>query len=365
MNIALNQKARIAVVVGLLASITALRLVAGDPGPIYLVPVLLAAYWFGPRVGVAAGLAAALCYGVSREIAETPELGTLALATLIRAGLFGFAGGLVGVLAESRSRLAGELRDAERELAELRTIQEALAPAEPPERPALELATCYLPAEHGVSGDFFIVAPGPDGSTLIGVGDVAGRGLDAAKTSWYVRTLLASSAEADTDPATILERANHAFVEETGFSSLFVTAACLRFVPGGRLEWALAGHDEPVILDKGTPLRGGKAGLPLGVADKLGCVAGSTQLAPGAGVLLYTDGLTEARRSRNGAPRGLDLFGEARVSEAVARLEGRPSAEVVERVRDEVREFSGGKLADDLCLIALRATAESDTTEVC
>lgn len=232
MNIALNKRARIAIVAGLLAAITTLRLVAGDPGPIYLVPVLLAAYWFGPRVGVAAGVAAALCYGISREIAESPDLGTLALATTVRAALYGLAGWLVGVLAESRTRLTGELHDAERELAELRTIQEALAPPEPPERPALELATCYLPAEHGVSGDFFIVAAGPDGSTMIAVGDVAGRGLDAAKASWYVRTLLASSAEVSTDPAAILERANYAFVEETGFSSLFVTAACLRFVPG-------------------------------------------------------------------------------------------------------------------------------------
>jgi serine phosphatase RsbU (regulator of sigma subunit) len=361
----LDKRARIAIVVGLLAAITALRLIAEEPGPLYLVPVLLGAYWFGPRAGVAVGVASALCYGVSREIDQTPELDALVLATLVRGGLYALAGWLVGVLADSRARLAGELHDAEQELAELRTIQEALAPAEPPERPALELATCYLPAEHGVSGDFFIVAPGLEGSTLIAVGDVAGRGLDAAKTSWYVRTLLASSAELSADPAAILERANHAFIEEAGFGSPFVTAACLRVMPEGEIEWALAGHDDPILLDEGGPLRGGTTGLPLGVADRIGAVAGSTKLTPGAGLLLYTDGLTEARRSLNGDPRKLELFGERRVSEVIVRLEGRPSADVVEGVRDEVQEFSGGKLADDLCLIALRARTDSDTTEVC
>jgi sigma-B regulation protein RsbU (phosphoserine phosphatase) len=136
-------------------------------------------------------------------------------------------------------------------------------------------------------------------------------------------------------------------------------------MPEGEIEWALAGHDDPILLDEGAPLRGGTTGLPLGVADRIGAVAGSTKLTPGAGLLLYTDGLTEARRSLNGDPRKLELFGERRVSEVVVRLEGRPSADVVEGVRDEVQEFSGGKLADDLCLIALRARTDSDTTEVC
>ena len=361
-----DKRARIAVIAGLLAAITTLRLVAEEPGPLYLAPVLLAGYWFGPRWGVTVGIASALCYGVSREIAETPDLGDLGLATLVRAGLYGLAGGLVGALAESRTRLTGELQEAEQELAELRTIQEALAPATPPECPALELATCYLPAEHGVSGDFFVVAPDPDGSTLIAVGDVAGRGLDAAKTSWYVRTLLASSAEVSADPATILERTNHAFIEEAGYDAPFVTAACLRIHPAGRLMWALAGHDDPVRLDQGGPLRGGgKAGLPLGVADELGCETASTELEPGSGLLLYTDGLTEARRRGNGASHAFEMFGEERVSELVSRIPGSPTTEIVERMREEVSEFSGGELADDLCLIALRTTSEPDTTQVC
>ncbi len=88
----LDKRARIAVVVGLVAAITALRLAAGEPGPLYLVPVLLAGYWFGPAAGIATGLASALCYGGSREIAEDPSFGSLAVATAVRAALYGRGG---------------------------------------------------------------------------------------------------------------------------------------------------------------------------------------------------------------------------------------------------------------------------------
>ncbi len=97
----------------------------------------------------------------------------------------------------------------------------------------------------------------------------------------------------------------------------------------------------------------------------LGCVTSSAELAPGSGLLLYTDGLTEARRAGNGDPRGLELFGEDRVSAAVSRMRGMSSVEVVQHLREEVQTFSGGKLADDLCLLALRASDHPDTTEVC
>lgn len=360
-----RQQAQIATVVGLIAAISLLRLFVDEPGPLYLLPVILAGLWFGRRAGLLAALLCSGLYGLTSALDGFPDHEPLALGTAIRLLVLGAAGWVTGGLSEERLKLARQLRDRDLELEEVRTIQEALAPGEPPTRPALELATCYLPAEHGVSGDFFLVVPAHEGATLIAVGDVAGRGLDAAKRAWYVRTLIASSADVSDDPAAVLERANRALLDEAGYAAPFVTAACLLFEPGGRLRWALAGHDRPIRLDEGTSLGTNGAGLPLGVSDRVGCSTSSTQLASGAGLLLFTDGLTEARRPPSGSEPALELFGEERIKALLGRLVGSPSAEVVERVQDEVQGFSGGALADDLCLIAIRRKARPHTTAVC
>ena len=217
-----------------------------------------------------------------------------------------------------------------------------------------------------MSGDFYVVVPAADDSTLIAVGDVAGRGLDAAKRAWYVRTLIASSAEVTEDPATLLERANRGLVADAGFGSPFVTAACVLFHPDGEIEWALAGHDGPMHLDAAQRLQGtGRSGLPLGVSDELGCETSRAKLSPGGGLLLYTDGLTEARRRSERTATGFELFGEERIGRLLAGADGATSADVLERMRDEVKDFSGGELADDLCMVAMRLTADADATEVC
>ena len=349
----------IAIIAGSLVLITGFRFAVTEPGPLYLVPAVLAGFWLGIRPALIVAAVAALLWLI------THGGGDGVLGGVARFGIYGAAGALVGWLAESRIQLSEQLRRRNLQLEELRSIQEALAPSEPPQRPALELATCYLPAEKGVSGDFFLVVPGVDDSTVIAVGDVAGRGLEAAKRAWYVRTLIATSAEVTGDPAQMLEQANRALVDDAGFASPFITVACVHFRPNGRTEWALAGHDDPIDLKQGAILDGGGVrGLPLGVAEKLGCETATASLDGGSGLLLYTDGLTEARRT-NGSGGGLELFGEERVAELVSRLPDSTPNEIVERVQAEVSRFSGGKLADDLCLVALRASGEPDSTQVC
>jgi serine phosphatase RsbU (regulator of sigma subunit) len=360
-----DRRTAIAIVLVLIVAISAMRVVVAEPGPLYLVPVLLAGLWLGRWWGLGAGLVCGLLYALTREINGDEGGGPLVIATLIRLGVYGLGGYLLGVLSDSRLSLTRELRARNLQLEELRTIQQALAPSEPPERPALDLATCYLPAEHGVSGDFFIVAEAPANATLLAVGDVAGRGLNAAKRAWYVRTLISSSAEYSDDPATMLERANTALVEDSGFGDPFVTVACTLVHPDGRIEWALAGHDQPVRLDNGSALGDdGAAGLPLGIADELGCRSFSANLRNGEGLLLYTDGLTEARRQANGAGSGLELFGEERIGRLVGEQRGSSPASLLEFMQREVSEFTGGRLADDLCMVAARMTRTPRTTEV-
>ena len=89
------------------------------------------------------------------------------------------------------------------------------------------------------------------------------------------------------------------------------------------------------------------------------------KLSPGGGLLIYTDGLTEARRRSDRTATGFELFGEERIALLLAASGRLPARRCSSTCADEVREFSGGELADDLCMVALRLTAEPDATEVC
>lgn len=354
---------------GTIAAVTAaifwLRVYVAEPGPLYLVPVLLAGYWFGVWGGATMAVAASGLYALGRVVGPD-EMGLETFpATVARLLAYGAAGVFVGWLSESRLGLAREVEVQDRALTELRAIQETLSPPEPEPRPGLRLATCYLPAQDGVAGDFYLVTQGIEDATVIAIGDVSGRGLDAAKRAWFVRTVLASSAGFTEDPAEMLDLANYSLIEESGASSLFVTAACIVFKPEDRsIRWSVAGHEPPLFLDRGEPIGSADAsGVPLGIGDSLGCATISSSLDEGAGLLLYTDGVIEARSS-NG--RGGDgLFGDRRLASLVADMEGNDPADVIERVRDEVLTHTGGTLEDDVCLVALRASVSADAETVC
>jgi serine phosphatase RsbU (regulator of sigma subunit) len=244
--------------------------------------------------------------------------------------------------------LRARLEAAEHELEDLRAIRDALTPFELPQRPGIDLAAAFVPAAERVSGDFYLVAEGPQDSTVLVVGDVVGHGLHAAQRAAFVRTAFASTAPFSDDPRKLLGWANAALVERAGPSFEFITAACVTYLPDNQvLRWAYAGHPPALWLHNGRQLAAPKQGLPLGVIDEPTYAEGS-QLSDGpAGVLLYTDGLTEARR------RG-EFFGLDRVNGALAELTDPTPSQAVDLLRTRVSEFADGPLNDDLCLLAAR-----------
>ena len=124
------------------------------------------------------------------------------------------------------------LAAAEHELEDLRAIRDALTPPELPQRPGLELAAAFLPAiAEQVSGDFYLVAEGPQDSTVLVVGDVVGHGLQAARRAAFIRTTFAATAPFSDDPCRLLSWANTALIERAGTSVDFVTAACVTYLP--------------------------------------------------------------------------------------------------------------------------------------
>lgn len=245
--------------------------------------------------------------------------------------------------------LRERLELAEHELEDLRAIRDALTPPELPERPGLELAAAFLPATaERVSGDFYLVAAGPQDSTVLVVGDVVGHGLQAGRRAAFVRTAFAATAPFSDDPCRLLSWANTALIERAGLSGDFVTAACVTYLPGEQLlRWAYAGHPPALWLDDGQELIAPTQGVPLGIRADPGCLERSRRSTAGAGVLLYTDGLTEARHDGK-------LFGLDAVSSALAGLHRPSPTEAVAILRARVADYAYGALTDDLCLLAAR-----------
>jgi serine phosphatase RsbU (regulator of sigma subunit) len=335
------------------AAAFALRVVGvATAGTLFILPTLVAAFWFGRGGGLATALASAIAYAAARAISPHGEELSVATSGLVRLAIFGVAGYLVGWLSEQRNKLSRTVSEQEAELVELRGIQQALAPREAPRRPALELASCYVPAEQGAAGDFYLVTAAPRDATIVVVGDVAGKGLEAARRAAFVRTALATSAPYTEDPCRLLELANAALLElGPRPDDMLVTCAILAFTPVTHtLTYALAGHPAPMWLDNGKPLNHIKPAFPLGVEPYLECESVSTTFAPGAGLIAYTDGLSEARQ------RGGELFGIDRIEATLAKLRGAPPARVVRELRNEAERFAGGSLPDDLCIVALRAS---------
>jgi serine phosphatase RsbU (regulator of sigma subunit) len=323
----------------------------GDPGPLFLAPILLAAFWWGRGGGVVVGVLSTIAYGIGRELNPGMPDGSVAAALGYRVVPYCAAGYAFGWLVEDRLRLRGEVEAGERQMAELRDLQEALAPPGVPSRPALELASCYVPAQGGAGGDFFLVAPGPGDTTVVVIGDVAGKGLQAAKRAAYVRMGFAAAAPFQDNPCKLLELANSNLIERAGVSDIFVTAACFVVHPKeNKLTWALAGHPPALTLADGQTLNEVHAAFPLGIGDEIDCGLGQTTIAPGTGFVAFTDGLIEARRRG-----GTDLFGMERASALVATLRDSEPTAVVGALRAAAERYAGGVLTDDLCMVAVRA----------
>jgi serine phosphatase RsbU (regulator of sigma subunit) len=246
--------------------------------------------------------------------------------------------------------LLAEVFDREHEIRDYEAMREVLTPTELRAGPGIEVECSFTPATDGVAGDFYVVTPGPDeDSTILAVGDVSGKGADSARRATFVRTSLATFAGFVDEPCQLLELSNQVLVERAGPSTIFVTAVVAVVRPReGKLSWAAAGHPPPLMLDSGELLNGRAPSPPLGIDATITCHSGEIEIAPSAGVLLFTDGVTEAHRPRE------SMFGERRLAEVVRELAGVGPDRVVRRLESAVLDHAGASLADDLCIVAAR-----------
>ena len=243
-----------------------------------------------------------------------------------------------------RARLRGLEHSAE----ELEAIREALAPAALPRVQGAEFATAFVPSELGVSGDFFLLAEGPDSSSVAVLGDVVGHGPKAAQLATFIRARIAAFAANVSDPAELLMLANRALVESPRRDA-FVSAVSLRYCPASsELAWAVAGHPAPLFLPSLETLETPGRTLLLGVEPELTLQTRTVELASDGGILTYTDGATDIRGSDGWA---LGQAGLVTLLEPFARMD---AEQLIAAAEEAILGWAWTPIKDDLCLLAMR-----------
>jgi serine phosphatase RsbU (regulator of sigma subunit) len=266
--------------------------------------------------------------------------------------------GEMSVLARAFNAMAAQIRAREerlraalsREQRIVDTLQQAFRPQELPECPGYRIAATYHPAlsEAEVGGDFYDVFSLPEGRLGLLLGDVAGKGLQAANTATMTRYTTRAYALKAASPADVLAEANRALYESMEDPSLFVTAFYAVLDPAqGALRYAAAGHWPALVARREGVETAGGPSLALGIASDAAYEEGEIRLAPGEGVLLYTDGLVEI-----GESDPMDRLAAAQ--RALGQRRAGPPDQWVEQLYQAARRQSGGRLRDDLTLLALR-----------
>ncbi|GAA4607886.1 PP2C family protein-serine/threonine phosphatase [Actinoallomurus liliacearum] len=206
-----------------------------------------------------------------------------------------------------------------------------------------------------VGGDFYEVHPGADetAESLVALGDVCGKGLEAAVTTGKIRTTLRALLPMAGDHLRMLSLLNGALLETE--SSRFATVVLASAVRAGdrvRLRLTSAGHPPPLIVRSGGVVEeAATQGLLIGAFPEIEAITVQAELAPGETCVLYTDGITEAR----GGPLGDAMFGERRLMDVLSECEGMPAAAIVEHVQMLAAQWAGNRDHDDMAIVAISA----------
>lgn len=228
-------------------------------------------------------------------------------------------------------------------------LQESILPRSLPEYDEVEGSSVYLAAseEAGIGGDYFDMFKAPDGTIVIAMGDVCGKGVVAATKTSMIKYAVRGLVAAGLGPGRTIREVN-SMVSESGDTADIVTLWLgMLDAETGVLRHANGGHPPGLLLhDSGSKVLRLETTGPL-----LGAIADAeydevfTEVLPGDVLITYTDGVTEARR-------GNKFFGEGRVRRALTQ--GGTAAETVDRLLASLDRFVPGNLRDDAAVLAVR-----------
>ena len=251
----------------------------------------------------------------------------------------------------------------ERERTIARTLQRSLRPGALPAVPGLSAAVRFRPAGEGIElgGDFYDLFAAGDGAWTALIGDVQGKGPDAAAVTALARHTMRAAAAYESRPSGVLELLHRALRDQTGEEGRFCTVAYAHLRVGrNRVDFELAcgGHPLPLVVHPdGRVVPVGRLGTLLGsdIEPQLTDVA--VGLGPGDVLVLYTDGVTEVRRRRR------EVFGHRELVALLEACAGLPPDAVADRVEDAVISASEGRLRDDVAILTFGPTPQPKETD--
>ncbi len=235
-----------------------------------------------------------------------------------------------------------------------RVLQESLLPPQLPEIPGMDVAARYLPAGQGtdVGGDFYDVFEVGSSGWAVVIGDVCGKGAEAAAITAQARYTIRAAAMRERQPSAVLAFLNSALLRQRTDGRFCTVVHTLLERDGARvrLRTAVAGHPPPLLLRAdGSVEQAGALGTLLGVVAEPRLVDHVTHLSPDDAIVLFTDGVTEAR-----TPQGAEL-GRDGVVDVLSQCAGSSADQIADRIVAEV----GPERRDDVAILVLRMTGRT------
>lgn len=237
-----------------------------------------------------------------------------------------------------------------------RTLQQTLLPPRLPSIPGIQIAARYRFAAEGteIGGDFYDLFETADGAWAIVIGDACGKGPEAAALTGLARHSLRAAAVRERRPARVLRLLNETILDQVA-DNRFLTMAYARLETDGqdgddsaRLSVACAGHPFPVIVRAAGGVELVRAGgMIVGSLPDADFHEEDVVLGPGDAIVMYTDGVIEARR-------GDEIYGEERLLELLASCTDQDARAIANAVRQAVGDFLPGLPRDDMAILVLR-----------
>jgi PAS domain S-box-containing protein len=255
-------------------------------------------------------------------------------------------------LAVDNAHLVQELRRVATQL------QESLLPPTLPDIDGMEIEGRYRWGGQGneVGGDFYDAFETGDGSWALTIGDVCGKGVEAAVVTSLARHTLRAVALQERKPSAILEHLNQAVMQQRT-DHMFCTVCYVRLKPdegGARLTVCAAGHPLPLVLRAdGSVETAGVPGALLGIFPDPELTDSVVDLCPGDALVLFTDGVLEERR-KNG-----EIFGRERLASILASCSGKNARAIAEAIESAVVGFAPEAPRDDVALLVVRVKGAS------